>query len=161
MEGDRPPKGICFFRFHIIVENRIRQEDEIAVRAVILEQENLRLRFELERLRTEIERHRIVAYSQGIVQQQTQQGLTTEAVDKLMEGQQHHSQPIAASLSALLSSAAVTGHNHPMALAALAAMANVQQQVFTMPSKTLLPTETIQQKSSQQQQQPSPASSNV
>ncbi|KAL7073241.1 hypothetical protein ACQ4LE_007301 [Meloidogyne hapla] len=53
-------------------DTRRRKEDEIAVRAVILEQENLRLRFELERLRTEIERYRIVAFSQGIVIQKQQ-----------------------------------------------------------------------------------------
>ena len=35
----------------------------MAVRAAILEQENLRLRFEVERLKSEIERHRIVAFT--------------------------------------------------------------------------------------------------
>uniref|UniRef100_A0A914E6K8 BZIP domain-containing protein n=2 Tax=Acrobeloides nanus TaxID=290746 RepID=A0A914E6K8_9BILA len=42
-------------------DSRRKKEDEIAVRAAILEQENLRLRFEVERLRTEIDRHRMVA----------------------------------------------------------------------------------------------------
>lgn len=91
------------------------QEDEIAMRAVILEQENLRLRFELERLRTEIERHRIVAFSQ-------QQATTAElAAAKLMD-------PTALGIGAFLSA---NGH-HPMALAAAAAMmANGQQQQLT------------------------------
>lgn len=37
------------------------------MRAALLEQENLRLRFEVERLRTEIDRHRIVALNTKIV----------------------------------------------------------------------------------------------
>jgi hypothetical protein len=56
------------------------QEDEVAVRAALLEQENLRLRFEgkftntrvlirvvVERLRTEIEHARIVALNSKLV----------------------------------------------------------------------------------------------
>ena len=76
------------------------------MRAVILEQENLRLRFELERLRTEIERHRIVAFSQ-------QQAATAAelAAAKLMD-------PAALGIGAFLSA---NGY-HPMALAAAAAM---------------------------------------
>ncbi|KAI6186717.1 Protein giant [Aphelenchoides besseyi] len=48
-------------------DSRRRREDEVAVRAALLEQENLRLRFEVERLRTEIERHRIVAINSKLV----------------------------------------------------------------------------------------------
>ncbi|KAI6225200.1 Protein giant [Aphelenchoides fujianensis] len=48
-------------------DSRRRKEDEVAVRAALLEQENLRLRFEVERLRTEIERHRIVALNSKLV----------------------------------------------------------------------------------------------
>jgi len=44
-------------------DSRRRKEDEVAVRSVFLEQENLRLRFELDRLHSEIERHRIVAFN--------------------------------------------------------------------------------------------------
>ncbi|CAD5224606.1 unnamed protein product [Bursaphelenchus okinawaensis] len=42
-------------------DSRRKKEDEVAIRAALLEQENLRLRFEVERLKTEIERHRVVA----------------------------------------------------------------------------------------------------
>lgn len=82
------------------------EEDEVAVRAVILEQENLRLRFELERLRTEIERHRLVAFNQVQHQQQQQQ-------DCGKFGEQ------IGNASALFCSTA----HHPMALAAAAAAA--------------------------------------
>uniref|UniRef100_A0AC35GXK9 Uncharacterized protein n=1 Tax=Panagrolaimus sp. PS1159 TaxID=55785 RepID=A0AC35GXK9_9BILA len=37
------------------------------MRAALLEQENLRLRFEVERLKSEIDRHRIVALNSKIV----------------------------------------------------------------------------------------------
>uniref|UniRef100_A0A915D4W5 BZIP domain-containing protein n=1 Tax=Ditylenchus dipsaci TaxID=166011 RepID=A0A915D4W5_9BILA len=42
-------------------DSRRRKEDEVAVRAAILEQENMRLRFEVDRLRTEVDRHRSLA----------------------------------------------------------------------------------------------------
>uniref|UniRef100_A0AC34FHL9 BZIP domain-containing protein n=1 Tax=Panagrolaimus sp. ES5 TaxID=591445 RepID=A0AC34FHL9_9BILA len=48
-------------------DSRKRKEDEVAMRAALLEQENLRLRFEVERLKTEIDRHRIVALNSKIV----------------------------------------------------------------------------------------------
>uniref|UniRef100_A0A915NXF3 BZIP domain-containing protein n=1 Tax=Meloidogyne floridensis TaxID=298350 RepID=A0A915NXF3_9BILA len=71
-------------------DTRRRKEDEVAVRAVILEQENLRLRFELERLRTEIERYRIVAFSQGIgIQQQTTTKNNSKKSEFFISGQQN------------------------------------------------------------------------
>ncbi|CAD5231841.1 unnamed protein product [Bursaphelenchus xylophilus] len=48
-------------------DSRRKKEDEVAVRAALLEQENLRLRFEVERLKTEIERHRVVALNSKIL----------------------------------------------------------------------------------------------
>ncbi|KAE9549888.1 hypothetical protein FO519_006893 [Halicephalobus sp. NKZ332] len=48
-------------------DSRRKKEDEVAMRAALLEQENLRLRFEVERLRSEIDRHRIVAINSKLV----------------------------------------------------------------------------------------------
>uniref|UniRef100_A0A914HKH7 BZIP domain-containing protein n=1 Tax=Globodera rostochiensis TaxID=31243 RepID=A0A914HKH7_GLORO len=48
-------------------DSRRKKEDEVAVRAVVLEQENLQLRFEVERLRTDIERHRVVAFGGSLI----------------------------------------------------------------------------------------------
>ncbi|KAI6189779.1 Protein giant [Aphelenchoides bicaudatus] len=50
-------------------DSRRKKEDEIAVRAALLEQENLRLRYEIEQLRVQIERHRIVALNSKLVNQ--------------------------------------------------------------------------------------------
>ena len=47
------------------------------MRAALLEQENLRLRFEVERLRTEIDRHRIAALNSKIVADAVGGGGTT------------------------------------------------------------------------------------
>uniref|UniRef100_A0A7E4VTI9 BZIP domain-containing protein n=1 Tax=Panagrellus redivivus TaxID=6233 RepID=A0A7E4VTI9_PANRE len=48
-------------------DSRRKKEEEVASRATLLEQENIALRREVERLRSEIDRHRIVAINTKIV----------------------------------------------------------------------------------------------
>uniref|UniRef100_A0AC34QND4 BZIP domain-containing protein n=1 Tax=Panagrolaimus sp. JU765 TaxID=591449 RepID=A0AC34QND4_9BILA len=48
-------------------DSRRKKEDEVAMRAALLEQENFRLRIEVERLRKEIDHHRIVAINSKLV----------------------------------------------------------------------------------------------
>ncbi|KAL3083275.1 hypothetical protein niasHS_011077 [Heterodera schachtii] len=64
-------------------DSRRKKEDEVAVRAVVLEQENLQLRFEVERLRTEIERHRIVAFGDALIAAANAENAVEIAVGKV------------------------------------------------------------------------------